>query len=258
MKNTESLKMSNPLDTLVVVCAYAGDAQQVVNNMPCYVHHGCPVSVMSPTDAPIGPGMLGTRNAAVTCCHIGLKGWIGPQTLERQRLMLEAALSYPQQYFLFHDADSVCLSPKIPRYLYDNPDMVWSNEVLDTNPGESLLPKIALQPPYFFSRKVIEGMLKTADHLPTSYVRGRSPEGWPLPHPTQCIDHYMLQLACGSGFPHFNFHTGASFETTTQHGLDTMAELVRVHGRVLVHQVKTAEVLKRLLQEHKEYAIAHR
>jgi hypothetical protein len=238
-------------NTLVVVCAYAGDLEQVRNNMPVYRHHGCPVVVMSPTDAPITDDF----GSGVVNNWAGLKGWIGPQTLERQRLMMQLALSYPQEYFLFNDADSVCLSPEIPKYLYDNPHMMWSNEVLDTNPGESLLPKIACQPPYFMSRRVIEAMVKNSDNLPCSYISGRTPEGWPLPHPTQCIDHWIMQAACGSGFPHFNFHTGASFETNSVNGLETMATLVRAHGRVLLHAIKKKDVLLRLLKEHRTYCL---
>jgi len=241
--------MSHPNpDTLVAVSAYAGDQQQVENNLPYYLHHGCPVVILSPADAPITK----VADSRVHCQWAGEKGWIGPQTLERQRKFLEMLLVFPQKYFLFNDADSVCLAQRLPRYLYDHPDMLWSNEVLDTNPAPSLLPKIALQPPYFMSRKVIMGMLGTADNLPTSYT-GVSPEGWTMPFPTNCIDHYMLQLICGSGYAHFNFHSGASFETTSQHGLETMADLVRIYGRDMIHQIKTKPVLDRLVNEHVTY-----
>jgi hypothetical protein len=244
----------NP-DTLIVVCGYAGDLNQIENNMPCYVHHGRPVVVMSPTDSPITK----TFGPKVENLSAGLKGWIGPQTLERQRLMLAAMLDYPCNHFLINDADSLCLSPELPAYLYADPDLVWSNEVMDTNPGESLLPKIAMQPPYFLSRKTIRALLRVADGpLPTSYTRGRSPEGWPLPHPTQCIDHYMLQLACGANTGHFSFHTGASFETSSEHGLSTMSNLVRAHGRLLLHQVKSADVLRQLMKDRAEYVKTHR
>jgi hypothetical protein len=241
--------MSHPnADTLVAVSGYAGDKHQIENNLPYYLHHACPVLILSPADAPI----TSVADSRVHCQWAGEKGWIGPQTLRRHRKFLEMLLTFPHKYFLLHDADSVCLSQILPRYLYQNPDMLWSNEVLDTNPSPSLLPKIALQPPYFFSRSVLQGILAHADNLPTSYT-GTSPEGWTLPFPTQCIDHYFLQLACGSGFPHFNFHSGASFETTSVHGLETMAELVRVHGRDMIHQVKSKEVLDRLVMEHARY-----
>ena len=40
-------------NTLVAVSAYAGDLNQVQNNMPLYRHHQCPVVILSPSDAPI-------------------------------------------------------------------------------------------------------------------------------------------------------------------------------------------------------------
>lgn len=234
--------------TLVAVSAYAGDQHQVENNLPYYLHHGCTVVILSPSDAPITK----TKDSRVHCQWAGESGWIGPHTLKRNIIFLKMLLTFPHKYFLFHDADSVCLSPVLPRYLYEHPDMLWSNEVLDTNPSPSLLPKLAFQPPYFFSRPVCEALIRAADNLPTSYT-GTSPEGWTMPFPTECIDHYFLQLSCGSGFPHFNFHTGASFETGSDHGLETMAELVRNHGRTMIHQVKHKRVMDRLMLERATY-----
>jgi hypothetical protein len=106
-----------------------------------------------------------------------------------------------------------------------------------------------MQPPYFLSRNTIEGMLKCADNPPMSYTE-KSPEGWTMPTPTDCIDHYMLQIACGSGYPHFNFHTGASFETQSALGLEQMSIHVRQRGVVMVHSVKTFSVLHHLVSEH--------
>jgi hypothetical protein len=239
--------MSSNINTLVAVSAYAGDSHQVKNNMPTYLHHKCPVLIMSPEDAPI------ERMDGAMCMVGGLRCWAGQKALDRQIKFLEILLHFPYEHYLFHDADSICLSPEIPAYLYEE-DTIWSNEVLDTNPGLSMLPKIAMQPPYFFSRRALRGMLACKGNLPTSYYGDqKTPEGWPLPIPTECPDHLMLQLAHGSGFGHKNFLTGASFETASPHGLETMVGLVRHHGRVLVHSVKTKLVLDRLLQEHAIY-----
>lgn len=233
----------NP-DTLVAVSAYAGDKHQVEHNLPVYLHHECPVVIFSPEDAPI------TDIPHVSHRHAGLKGWIGPQTLERQRKFLEGLLEFQFGHFLFNDADSMCLSPEIPKYLYDDPDCVWANVVQDTNPAPSFLPKVALQPPYFFSRKVVQGLLSVTQ-LPTSYYgEPQSPDGWPLPFPTECIDHWMLQVAVGSKFPYRNFFTGASFETRHEHGLTIMSDLVRGHGRVLIHSIKSESILTRLRADH--------
>lgn len=250
------MKVANP-DTLVAISAYAGDLNQVQANMPFYTHHGCPVVILSPTDAPIS----WLPNRSVECRQAGLKGWIGQHTLERQRRFLEILLEYPKNFYLLNDADSLCLTPDLPRYLYEHGDVIWSNEVPDTNTGPSLLPKIALQPPYFFTRKCIEGMLRAAKNPPVSYTcpgPTTSPEGTVMPIPTDCIDHYMLQLACGSGLPHRNFFDGASFETASKHGLETMAGLVRSHGRVMIHQVKTRIVLRRLCSERMQFNRTHR
>lgn len=233
-------------NTLIAISAYAGDIGQVETNLPAYLHHGCPVLLLTPTDAPIER----ISCAKVKCRSVGLKGWIGPQTLERQRLFLELMLKESHQlWFLLHDADSICLTPRIPAYLYEHQSVFWSNEVLDTNPGSSILPKIALQPPYFFSRFVLEQLLEAAKHPSASYF-DPTPHG-DLPVPTECIDHYMLQLVYGvQTISHRNFINGASFRTDTSEELATMVDLVQTHGHVMIHQVKRHEVYHRLVEAH--------
>lgn len=247
--------IANP-DTLIAVSAYAGDLNQVQNNMSFYTHHGCPVVILSPVDAPI----RGLTNKGVECREAGLKGWIGKHTLERQILFLRILLEYPKNFYLFNDADSLCLSPDIPRYLYQHGDVLWSNEVPDTNTGPSLLPKIALQPPYFLTRAVVEGLIKAASNPATSYTcpaPTTSPEGTVMPIPTDCIDHYMLQLVHATRYEHRSFHDGASFETSNTSSLETMTGLVRDHGRVLIHQVKTRIALRALHSARLQYNRTH-
>lgn len=233
----------NP-NTLVAVSAYAGDLHQVEANLPFYLHHRCPVMILSPSDAPI----THVSRAGVHCRWEGKAGWIGPHTLERQRRFLEILLGTPQEFFLFNDADSICLSAKIPEYLYAEPNVIWSNEVHDTNPGPSHLPKLALQPPYFLSRTAIRAMLIAAADPPVSYYAGVGPHER-LPVPTDCIDHWMLQVAHGSGFEHKNFRDGASWETSSEGGLNAMAARVRA-GAVMIHQVKSPAVLNRITKEY--------
>ncbi len=231
----------NP-DTLVVVCGYAGDKSQIEMLMPHYVHHECSVVVMSPEDAPI----TDSAQKGVVFRQGGLKGWIGQQTLDRQRIHMKMMLEYPHKFFLMNDADSVCLSNRIPRYLYEYPDIFWSNEVTDLNPGPSFLPKIAMQPPYFTGRATLEKMVnaKAADSYYGDF--GPLPEQ-KLPIPTGCIDHLMLCLAHGAGVTHSNFRDGCSFETGSDHGLITMAGLVQSHGKIFCHSVKTLDRLHRLV-----------
>lgn len=242
----------NP-DTLVAISAYAGDLHQVENNLGLYGHHGTQMIVLSPEDAPI----VRVSDPKVICLVAGRKCWAGPEALTRHILFMEILSRFQHRYFLFNDADSFCLSPKIPAYLYER-DVIFSNEVLDTNPGTSMLPKIAMQPPYFFSRNCLAGMLRTKDKLPTSYYgEQKTPEGWPLPIPTHCPDHLMLQLAHGSGFAHENYRDGASFETNSSHGLNVMSDLVRNHGRVMLHSVKTKLALDQLVSDRYIFSQHH-
>lgn len=237
-------------ETLVAISGYSGDAAQIATNLPVYRHHECPILVLSPTDAPITS--LGDDNTGIEFQTAGQKGWIGPHTLKRQEQFLRALYDTPYKWFLFHDADSVCLAPKIPEYLYSKTGVLWSNEVRDTNPAPSRLPKIALQPPYFFHRSVLMAMIRHSTTPSASFTQP-SPEGWPMPTPTDCIDHWMLQVVHSSGRQHQSFLDGASFETTSDHGFSVMREHVGRLGKVFIHQVKHKHVLEQLLLDRRHY-----
>ncbi len=231
-------------DTLIAVSAYSGDVAQVENNLPYYLHHGCPVVILSPSDAPI----TSVSAPGVHCRWVGSKGWAGPQTLVRHRLFLEMLLAFTQSWFLFHDSDSVCLSPQLPCYLYAE-KAAWSNEVPDLNLAPSHLLKLAAQPPYFFHRDVLRALLRCAESPPPSYYG----EVGGVPLPTDCIDHYHHQLTSGCGYPHRSFLHGASWETTSPLGLDEMAREVRYEGKIFIHQVKSHAALARLVAERACY-----
>lgn len=191
--------------TLVAVCGYGptappskdwahdlkGDAFEIEAMLPFYEHHKCPVIILSPKDAPIktmGPHI---------CRHAGVRGYIGQVTLDRQRDYLKILLSYPSkwEWFLLHDSDSVCFTPEIPGYLYEDKNIIWSNELDEPRPHLSVLPKIAMQPPYFFSREALVLMLSVSDRIKA--------------HPiTPYVDHYMLQLACEAKLKHRNYVKG--------------------------------------------------
>lgn len=185
--------------TLVAVCGYGptappktdwahnlnGDAFEIEALLPFYEHHKCPVIILSPEDAPIKS--MGPHH----CRYAGRRGYIGQVTLDRQRDYLKILLSYPieLEWFLMHDSDSVCITPEIPRYLYEDKNTIWSNELKEPRPHLSLLPKIAMQPPYFFSRQALALMLSVSDRIKA--------------HPiTPYVDHYMLQLTCEAKLTH--------------------------------------------------------
>lgn len=245
-------------ETLVVVHCYAGDRDVVKNAMPLFLHHGTPVLVLSPEDAPVK-----LRGRGVTCAQAGRAGYFGQVSLDRQRAHLELLLEHPQRFFLLNDSDSACLDPVIPRYLYEQAaaGTVFSNEVSEWRPHPSPYPKIAMQPPYFLSRESVERMLA----VPRI-------EAHPI---TPYIDWYMVALTCEAGLAHRTFPDGASFPAwrrsaipeTQQLGHDfvhrndpdgtmrgdlAMARRVQ-QGVVFVHSVKHPEVLSALVQAHAGY-----
>lgn len=223
-------------DTLVTVHAYAGDAEQVRNNLPCYLHHHpCPVIVMSPDDSKvIIPGLL--------CRFGGQRAYIGQTSLDRQRLHLSMALEYHFRYYLLNDADSLCLSPEIPKYLYDESEnTIWANIVREPRPHESPYLKLALQPPYFLERATLIKMLS----VPPEKV---------LAHPiTPYIDHFMLQLACEAGVKFRSYmdmenHSPSVVPTDTY---TDMSKRIRFHGRVMLHPVKTPDSLSQWREDYR-------
>lgn len=227
----------NP-DTLVTVHGYAGDAHQIRNALPAYEHHKCSVVIFSPVDSKIekmGPHI----------CHFaGKRAYTGADSLIRQKLQMEAMLTYPFNWFLANDSDSMCLSPKIPDYLYREPDVLWSNEVSDMMHHRSAdykWPRLAFQPPYFMSRRVIERLLTVTDDMPYDAQ-------------TPFIDWCMMAWAIASGCPHKNFIDGASYPTrNSPEGLNVMRGVVRNRGKVMVHSIKDPRVLRWLIQDHALY-----
>jgi hypothetical protein len=225
-------------DTLVTVHGYSGDAHQIRAALSVYEHHKCPVVIFSPADSKIekmGPHI---------CEGVGKRAYTGPESLVRQKLQMEAMLKYPFNWFLANDSDSMCLSPLIPQYLYKEPDVLWSNEVSDmmhNRPAGYKWPRLAFQPPYFMSRRVIEQLLTVADSVECE------PQ-------TPFIDWVMMAWAIASGCAHKNFHDGASYPTrNSPEGLHVMRGVVRNRGKVMVHSIKDARVLRWLVQDRTMY-----
>ena len=234
-------------ETLVTVHGYAGDQHQIEAFMPWYLHHDAPVIVMSPEDSPIYK-----INSAPTviCRWAGRRAYIGQPSLDRQLTHLRIALDHPFNYFLLNDSDSFCLSPKLPQYLYEE-DFFWSNEVGEPRPHSSPYPKIAMQPPYFVSRRNLEKMVAVAPRISA--------------HPiTPYIDWYMLALVREAGIAHRSFWdkeldhgTPHPTEAIARDPWEEMYDRVRNHGRVLVHPIKNLACATRLAEEHANYKRLH-
>jgi hypothetical protein len=238
--------MLNP-NTRVAVCGYAGDAHQITSALRMYTHHECPVTILSPDDSKIEiPG--------VDCRFGGKRQYIGQLSLDRQREHLRILMTYPEEYFLINDSDSMCLSPKIPQYLYDEPNFLWSNLIVDNMdfrqhgyyPDD--FPKLAFQPPYFLSKTGIAALL--------ACVEG---ENIPANPKLAFIDHYMVQLAVKAKFPWRNFLDGISCPISTDVNSQRVTwEKVRRHGTIMIHSVKAPQFWEPMDAAHKAYTASPR
>lgn len=230
----------------VGVCCYAGDANQVVSNIESYAHHQTHVIILSPEDSPVKfPGW--------DCRQAGKRAYIGQDSLDRQKRYLEILLTLPHQYFLLNDSDSMCLSPEIPIYVQDRPNVIYSNEVTEPRPHASPYPKIAMQPPYLFSRQAAEKLLTVADRIKAHEI-------------TPYVDWWMLACSCESGLEHRDFSKhevgnpvihkdtmGAAWGEPWE----ALSNRVRINGRIFVHPVKSKDHLDRLFAHHREFRRTH-
>jgi hypothetical protein len=228
-------------DTLVAVCCYAGDRQQVLNAMPLYMHHDTPVVVFSPEDSGVLiPGFKVYNEFVGKACYIGPESWT------RQKLHFEALLRHPQNYFLLHDSDSFCLSAKIPRELYRvSKNTLWSNEVTEPRPHASKYPKLAFQPPYFFSREVAERMVLNWDKV-----------GYEIQTPY--IDFIMNAVSAEAGVHHRPFtaleHTPLTEEPcTTKDPWEVLEYRIKFMGSTMMHPIKTMDQIRRCINAREFY-----
>lgn len=243
-------------DTRVAVCCYEGDGHQVKEGLGGWVHHGCPLLILSPKDSKVEidvPGCIESR-------HAGKRAYVGQDSLDRQTAHLRILLEYPENHFLIHDADSVCLDPRIPDYLYDEPDVMWNNQVIDAIPDHQAAfpegwPHVAFQPPYFLSRKSIEALLVAADD-----PRCRASDVMPF------IDFFMVQLTMVAGLEWKRFLDGLSFPisidrlkkrpssrelTAYAHGERLALNAVRNEGANIIHSTKDFRVTRQLMDARK-------
>lgn len=244
-------------DTRVIVCCYDGDMHQLYT--PAYEHHDCPITILSPTDA---PAVLD----GFDCKFGGKRAYIGQDSLDRQIEHFKIMLTYPENFFLCHDSDSYLLDAKIPDYLYSDPDVVWSNQINDAIPEHKSQflhgwPHVAFQPPYFLSRKSIEAMVAVASD-PHCVASPISP----------FIDFFMVQLTMVAGLrwrrfldcvscciaadPRQASTLSADRLTTYSMGHQIGLNAVR-DGATVIHSVKDPAVVQEFLQERLRFVSGH-
>lgn len=237
---------------MISVHGYAGDVGQIKMMLPYYLHHRCPVCILSPEDSPITREMLPLRRE-LGFRHAGKRAYVGQLSLDRQIEHLKVLLQHPKEYnwFLMNDSDSVVLSAKLPAYLFSEPETVWSNVVSDAmhdahRPPDYPWPHLAFQPPYFMSRRAIERMLTVADSVKAD------------PH-TPFIDWCMMAWSVKAGLVYRSYPEGASAPTNIgSEAMRMMTELVDRHGRFFIHSVKSAESLKVLAWARIAYLKRHK
>lgn len=226
----------NP-DTRVAVCGYAGDQHQIVDLMPLFRHHECPITVLSPDDSPVViPG--------VDCRTAGKRCYIGWDGVLRMQAQLRVLLTYPENHFFINDSDSFCLSPELPAILYEEPNTVWSaligNGVPAQQPGFAPgMPRVAFHPPWFLSRPTIETLL-SVDVAPNEF----------LPF----IDYWMVEAAVKSGLTYKALPGSmsvpfASHEPSHNFALDAVAN----HGFTFIHSVKCMAHALPILKARKRF-----
>jgi hypothetical protein len=223
------------------------------------LHHECPVTILSPEDSQVIVDRPG-----INYRFGGRRAYIGQDSLDRQRRHLGILLEYPENYFMVHDSDSVCLDAKIPDYLYAEPDLLWSNQVFDDIPEHQGQfgdwPRVAFQPPYFLSRRTIEAMLAVADD-----PRVQASPVMPF------IDFYMVQLGMVAGLPWRRFMDCISCPITA----DPLKELtpnqaktynenyaavyqsVLHRGANILHSVKDPVAVDALLGARRNFLMGH-
>ncbi len=251
---------------LVTVHCYQGDQANVRAWLPLYLHHGRPVLVMSPEDSPVVIEHPQVRNYSG-----GPRAYVGQKSMDRQRNHLEHLVQQPFDWFLMNDADSVCLAPDLPDFLFERDDVLWSLHAGDWRNHPTPYPRIGLHPPYFASKKVLKKLLTVADDPKVKA------------HPiTPFIDWYMLALACESGveipaypapwgftFPAWRYnwddlldnalmpddHVRVYDESGSVKGDDMMASRVAA-GAAFLHSIKHTFVMERMAKIWKDRATA--
>ena len=209
-------------DTRIVVFCYDGDRDLVERHFPVHRSHQCPISIMSPSDSTVFIGGADCRNA-------GKRAYIGQDSINRHRAHLEMCLEYSEQYFLLHDADSLCLSPEIPHRWHRHADTcVFSGEVPETRPHETPYPKTAMQPPYYLHRSTIAQLL-AAEPVEV--------------HPiTPYIDWWWTAQCWKAGVSHLPhsvlMHPSTGPKFTGSDPWETAAYSIRHCGAVMMHPIK--------------------
>lgn len=231
-------------DTRIGICCYSGDVQQVVEMMPLYTQHQCPITILSPEMPKTAQALI----QGMDCRFGGKQCYIGWDGVERMKQHLRILLTYPENFFLIHDADSILLDATLPRDWYADPSVLWSNRVDNGVPEQQRgfgrnIPHVAFHPPWFLSRQVIERLLAVGDDVPPNEY---------LPF----IDYWMVEAAYRAGIPWKDMVGRMSVPMVTH--LEWACECVRKEGYTVIHSCKGMQYARHLLAARQRYLIGDR
>src|ERR1035437_77503 len=218
-------------NTRVAICCYTGDQDRVIANFEMYQHHKCPIVVISPKDA------KAWESPDHDSRFSGLSAYTGQKALDMWREHLKTLLTFPENFFLLHEADSMCLEPKLPDYLYAEPDIFWVNLVDNCIPQQQEFypegfPRVAFQPPWFLSRKTITALLAVVDDV--------------TPNLNMLYDYWLVQLAVKAKLQWRGLPGAISYPTAEPFWAGAAWDAVRHRGVTFVHAIKTHDVCTQL------------
>lgn len=267
-------------NTCVAIQCWEGDADQIMRLLPYWQHHGVPIYLISPEDAPVG-AWPGTQAMSA-----GKRGWAGPHTIDRQIEHFKLMYDLPFDYYFYTDADAICLSAEFPGYVYE-PNTFWSNMLstydfwtkvplyaederygeredqvreackylttiddgtLDIGKWHDRCP-VVMQPPYFFSKDVLGKLIDVAEN--DVWKDATSP---PVDFPIPFIDWFYPALVRHSdihGRPFGN--DGISMPTWDRHWLGRACTMARQGRGRWVHSVKTNDAASVIKQAWDDY-----
>jgi hypothetical protein len=101
-------------------------------------------------------------------------------------------------------------------------------------------PRFAFQPPYFFSRRILESMVNVAGTF--QYDRQ-----------TPFIDWWFMAVCAAGKIPHKNFPHGFSCPTSDYNSRRVMCDRVANHGAVMLHSIKTPIALQECVQARQQH-----
>jgi hypothetical protein len=250
-----------PGHTLVSVHCYAGDKNQVLDQLPYHRRLGHNIVIMSPEDAPV-------NIVGMDCRTGGLAEWCGWKSLERQFNHMRQLLDEPYSWYLMNDSDSLCIQSDIPEYLYEDDNVLWSNVEYNlttdhgdlhrqygTPRGYGSFPHVGFTPPFFMGKSVLRRLLAMESEFPKDGDQI-------LP----CIAWQMMVLAVMANVEYRTFPTAPGFRSSfaayphsDMHSngfpVDGASQMVAAveGGSVMLHSIKHRDVLERVSRARERF-----